>query len=159
MQWITEQETGGVLQPWDQCTKTGDWVTEVLRAKDPEAQTPTAASLDSYPDRLPVLTPVDIIDDTVKAVAGQLSRGAGPVRTDSVSLQHFILRFGAASRELRMIFGQFVEWLGNGRPPWATYRALMSGQLIVPTTKGRAGRQKKGVAETEKGGQVTPVPA
>ena len=30
-----------------------------------------------------------------------------------------------------MIVGDFVEWLGNGRPPWATYRALMSGRLIA----------------------------
>ena len=104
---------------------------EVLRAKHPEVRTPTAASLDSYPDRPPELTPVDITDDTVTAVAGQLSGGAGPGGTDSVSLQHWLLRFGAASGELRMIVEDFVEWLGNGRPPWAAYRALMSGRLIA----------------------------
>ena len=47
MRWITEWETGRVLQPGDRCTKTGDRVMEVLRAKHPEARTPTAASLDS----------------------------------------------------------------------------------------------------------------
>ena len=26
VQWITERETGGVLQPGDRCTKTGDRV-------------------------------------------------------------------------------------------------------------------------------------
>ena len=46
-------------------------------------------------------------------------------------LQHWLLRFGAASAELRLIIGDFVEWLGNGRPPWAAYRALMSGRLIA----------------------------
>ena len=51
VRWITERETGGVLQPGDRCTKTGDRVMEVLRAKHPEAWTPTAANLDSYPDR------------------------------------------------------------------------------------------------------------
>ena len=30
-----------------------------------------------------------------------------------------------------MIVGDFVEWLGNGWPPWAAYRALMSGRLIT----------------------------
>ena len=70
--WITEREMGGVLQPGDRCTKTGDRVMEVLRSKHPEARTPTAASLDSYPDRPPDLTPVDITDDMVMAVAGQL---------------------------------------------------------------------------------------
>ena len=50
VRWITERETGGVLQPGDWFTKTGDQVMEVLRAKHPEARTLTAASLDSYPD-------------------------------------------------------------------------------------------------------------
>ena len=131
VRWITERETSGVLQPGDQCTKTGDQVMEVLRSKHLEAQTPGAANLDSYPGHPPELTPVDITEDTVTAVAGRLSRGAGPGGTDLVSLQHWLLRFRAASVELRMIVGDFVEWLGNGRPPWTTYTALMSIRLIV----------------------------
>ena len=94
---ITERETGRVLQPRDQCTKTGYWVMEVLRAKQPEAQTPTAASMDSYPDRTPEITPVDITKDTVTTVAGRLSVGAGPGGIDLVYLQHCLLRFQAAS--------------------------------------------------------------
>ena len=65
------------------------------------------------------------------AVTGRLLGGVGPGGTDSVSLQHWLLRFGAASVELRFIVGDFVEWLGNGRPPWAVYRALTSGRLIA----------------------------
>ena len=45
---ITERETVGVLQWDDRCEKTGDRVLEVLRAKHPEARTPTAASLTTY---------------------------------------------------------------------------------------------------------------
>ena len=104
---------------------------EVLRTKHPEARTPTSASLDLYPGRPPKLTPVDITKDTVMAVAGRLLGGAGPGGKDSVSLQNWLLRFGAASAELRLIFGDFVEWLGNGRPPWAPYRALMSGHMVA----------------------------
>ena len=48
-----------------------------------------------------------------------------------MSLQHWFLRFGASSAELRLIVGDFVEWLGNGRPPWAAYLALRSGRLIA----------------------------
>ena len=131
VRWITERETGGVLHPGYMCTKTGNGVMEVLRTKQPEARTPTAASLDHYKRRPPELTPVDITEDTVMAVSGRLSGGAGPGGTDSVSLQHWLLRFGAASAELRLIVGDFVEWLGNGRPPWAAYRALMSGWMIA----------------------------
>ena len=131
VRWITDRETGRFLQPGDRCTKMGDRVMEVLRSKHPEAQTPTVASLDLYPDRPSKLTPVDITDYTVTVVAGRLSVGAGLGRTDSVSLQHWLLRFGAASGELRLIVGDFTEWMGNGRPPWAAYRLLMSGRMIA----------------------------
>ena len=131
VRWITERETGGVLQPRDRCTKTGDRVMQVLSSKHPEAQTPTVSSLDSYPDRPPELTPVDITDDTVTAVTGRLLGWAGSGGTDLVSLQHWLLSFGVASGELRLIVGDFTEWMGNGWSPWAAYRALMSGQLIA----------------------------
>ena len=97
VQWITERETGGILQPGERCTKTGDQGMEVLSTKHPEARTPMSASLDCYTGGPPELTPVDIMDDTVMAVAGTLLGSAGPGGTDSVSLQHWLLRFGAAS--------------------------------------------------------------
>ena len=90
---------------------------KVLRTKQPEAWKPTAASLDCYTGRPPELTSVDITDDTVTAVAGRLLGGAGIGGTDSVSSQHWLLRFGAASAEMRLIVWDFVEWLRNGRPP------------------------------------------
>ena len=48
-----------------------------------------------------------------------------------VSLQHWLLRFGAASGELRLNVAEFGEWISNGRPPWAAYRAMMSVRLIA----------------------------
>ena len=94
----------------------------------------------------PELTPVDITDDTGTAVAGRISGGARPRGTDSVSLQHWLLRFCAASAELRLIVGDFVEWLGNGRPPWAAYRTLMSCRLIALDKQ--PGIRPVGVGET-----------
>ena len=70
VRWITERETGGVLQPSERCTETGERVMEVLRTKHPEARAPTAASLDPHPHRPSDLVPVEITDDTVTAVAG-----------------------------------------------------------------------------------------
>ena len=70
---------------------------EVLRTKHLEACATTEASLDSYPDLPPEIVPVDIADDTVTAVAGRLSVGVGLNGTDSVRLQHWLLRFRAAS--------------------------------------------------------------
>ena len=146
VRWITDWEKGGVLQAGDRCTKTGHQVMEVLRSKHLEARTPTAASLETYPDQPPELTPVDITYETVMAVVGQLSSGARPGGTESVSLQHWLLRFGAASAELRLIVRDFTEWMANGRPPSAAYRSLMSGRLT--SLDKQPGIRPVGVGET-----------
>ena len=119
---------------------------EVMRTKHPEARPPTAASLDSYPDRPPELVPVDITNETVTLVAGRLSVGARPGGTDSVSFQHWLLHFGAASGELQMIVADFTKWLSNGRLPWAAYQATMSGRLIALDKQ--LGVRPVGVGET-----------
>ena len=65
------------------------------------------------------MVPVDITDNVVLAVAGRLSGGAGPGGTDLISLQNWLLRFGAAGGELRLIVAEVSKWLSNGRSPWA----------------------------------------
>ena len=122
---------GGVLQPAELCTKTGKRVIEVLLTKHPGACPPTAAILDTYPGRPPELIPMDITNTMVTEVAGRLSREAGTEGTDSLILHNWLLRFGAASGELRLIVADFIEWLGNERLPWSAYRALISVHLIA----------------------------
>ena len=104
---------------------------EVNRTKHPDARPPLAACLDNYADNLPEMVPVDITDNVVLAVVGRLLRGAGPGGTDSVSIQHWLLRFGAVSGEIRQIVSELGEWLSNGWPPWAAYCAMMAGLLIA----------------------------
>ena len=77
------------------------------------------------------MVPVDITDYVVAALAGRLLGGAGTGGTDSVSLQHWLLRFGEASGKLQQIVVEFGEWFSNGRTPWAAYRAMMSVRLIA----------------------------
>ena len=107
---------------------------------------PLAACLDAYPNNPPEMVPVDIIDDVVTAVAGRLSGGAVTGGTDLVSLQNWLLRFGVASKKLRLLVAEFGEWLLNGRPPWAAYRAMMSGRLIA--LKKNSGIRPVGIGET-----------
>ena len=85
---------------------------------------------------------MDITDDTVTEVAGRISVGAGLGGRDSVSLQHWLLCFRAASAELRLTVAEFAKWLSNGRP----YRATMSGQLI--SLDKQPGVRPAGVGET-----------
>ena len=65
---------------------------EMLHTKHPYTRPPSTASLDAYPKNSPEMVPVDITDGLVAAVAGRLSRGAGPGGTDLVSLKHWLLR-------------------------------------------------------------------
>ena len=88
VQWITERETSSVLQPSERCKEMGERVIKVRRTKHLEAFVPTAASLDSYPDRPLEMVPLNITDNTMTAVTGRLSGEAGPGGKDSVSLQH-----------------------------------------------------------------------
>ena len=104
---------------------------EVLRTKHPETHPPSATNLDTYSDLPQELVPVDIIDDTVTEVSGRLYGGAGLGGTDSVSLQHWLLRFGAARRKLLLTVAEFAEWLVNGRPPLSAYLALTSERWIA----------------------------
>ena len=109
VRWMTEREKGGVLQPEGHCTKTGDRLLEVLHAKHPDARPPLAACLDAYPGKPPEMVPVDITDDVALAVAGRLTGGVGPGGTYSMSLQHWLLQFGTASRALRLIVEEMGE--------------------------------------------------
>ena len=77
---------------------------EVLCTKHPNTRSQSAASLETYPDR-----PLELVP-----VARKLSGGAGPAGTDLVILQHWLLRFEAASRKLQLTVEDFAEWLGNG---------------------------------------------
>ena len=106
-----------MLHPAERCTNIGYRVMGVLRTKHHEAHPPTAASLNLYPDQPPELVPVDITDNTVTTVVGRLSGGAGTGGKDSVSLQHWLLRFRALCGKLRLIVADLTEWLSNGRPP------------------------------------------
>ena len=119
---------------------------EVLRTKHPDARPPSATSLDTYPDQPPELVLADITENTVTEVVGRLSGGAGLGGTSLVVLQQWLLIFGAAIRELRLIVEDFMVWLGNGRPPWYAYRALMSFRMIALDKQ--PGVRSVGVGET-----------
>ena len=120
-----------MLQLEELCTKNRERMMEVLHTKNLDVRPPHTASMDTYPDQPPELVPVYITNETVMEVARRLSRGAGPGGMDSVSLQHWILIFGAASKELRLTVADFAEWLVNRWPPWAAYHVLMSSRLTT----------------------------
>ena len=92
------------------------------------------------------MIPVEIKDNVVSEVEGCLLGGAVPGGTESVSLQHWLLRFGVVRGELRLIVAEFGEWLSNGRSSWEAYCAMMSVRLIALDKS--PGIKRVGIGET-----------
>ena len=130
VRWITYRGKGRVFHPGCICPKTGKNVFEVLRSKHPGVRPPMVGIFEAYGGKPPTFVPVEITNERVAYIVKQLTGEAGPGGTDLVSLQHWLLQFGSTSAELLNISMNFGEWMSNGRPPWAAYRALMLGCLV-----------------------------
>ena len=87
--WIIDWEKGGVFHLGYPCPKTVHPVLELFRSKHPEDLPLTASSLEAYRGKTPSMILVGITDAKVANIA-RLFSGA-----DLVSLQHWLLQFGA----------------------------------------------------------------
>ena len=113
------------------CTGTiNETVTSVLEVKHHSETIPSCATLETY-EETPIFIPVDITEEAVESVARKRLGISGPGGTDFEALQGWLLKCGEDSTRLRTSVVTFVDWLANGIPPWAAYRAFMSGQLIA----------------------------
>ena len=65
---------------------------------------------ESYPG----LIEVEVIDENVVQTAKKFSESAGLSGIDSISMSHWLLKFGGASVRLRKSIASMVEWLANG---------------------------------------------
>ena len=83
---------------------------DVMCTKHPAARPLSAAIMETYPGSPPELLPVEITDNTVTEVSGGLFGGEGPGGAESVILQLWLLRFGAAIGELWLTVEDFAEW-------------------------------------------------
>ena len=48
-----------------------------------------------------------------------------------MELRSWLLRFGCASEEFRVIVASLADWMANSFSPWAAYRALMVCCLVA----------------------------
>ena len=74
---------------------------------------------------------MDVGAGNVQSVASKLSGASGLSGFDSYNLRICLLRFGRESAMLREVVSDFVRFLSNTFPPWASYRAFMSNRLIA----------------------------
>ena len=108
---------------------------EVLREKHPDLRIPNLArgdwaSFEEYTECLDSV-PVDCTTEIVEKVAGKLRGGAGPGSVDAIAMGNWLLRHGKFSQLLREELAEWTEWMCNGRPPFAAYRALMACRLVA----------------------------
>ena len=119
-----------MLLPEDLCTKTGRLLPEVLRKKHlgmhvPPIENLTCESFEEYED-VPKTVPLDFTEDDVTWVASKLSGAAGVLGAEATELRNWLLRFGCASEDFRVVVASLADWMANSSPPWAAYCALMA---------------------------------
>ena len=79
-------------------------------------------------------------------MASKLSSAAGALGAEAIELHNWLLRFGCASEELRVIVASLADWMANSSPLWATYCALMAWRLVALNK--RPGVRPVGIEET-----------
>ena len=130
---VTNRGTGGPYRPNDLDSKSGRPVINVLWEKHPESVVPSEWDFDAYPDAADLLDtmPVYCFEECVAKAAARLSGGAGPCGVEAEMLKHWLLRYGAHSELLREAMAKWVDWLSNGSPPYAAYRAVNTVRTVA----------------------------
>ena len=102
-------------------------VAEVLREKHlemrvPPVENPACADFEEYED-VPETVPLDFMEDDVTWGASKLSGAAGALGAEAMELRNWLLHFGCASEEFRVVVTSVADWMANSSPPWAAYCA------------------------------------
>ena len=79
-------------------------------------------------------------------MASKLSGTAGELGDEATELRDWLLSFGCASEEFRVVLTDLSDWMANFSPPWAYYRALMACRLVAMDK--RPGVRPVGIGET-----------
>ena len=105
----------------------------------------TCASFKEY-EEVPKTAPLDFTEDDITWVASKLSGAAGELGAEAIELRNWLLCFGCASEELRVVVASLENWMDNSSLSWATYRALMACHLVALDK--RLGVRPIGIGET-----------
>ena len=92
--------------------KTGRPVAEVLREKHPfirvsPVENPKCATFEEY-EEVPETVPLDFTEDDVTWIVSKLSGASGALGAEAIELCNWLLRFGCASRELRVVVARLA---------------------------------------------------
>ena len=71
---------------------------------------PTCAAFEEYEEVLET-APLNFTEDDVTWVASKLSGATGALGVEAIDLRNWILRFGCASEELRVVITRLADWM------------------------------------------------
>jgi hypothetical protein len=122
----TNREAGRPYCPHNLDSKSGRPIINMLNDMHPDCCMPSDKDFDAYPDAANQLDtmPVYCYEECVAKAAARLSGSAGPCGVEAEMLKHWLLRYGAHLESLWEAMANWVHWLSNGLPPYATYRAV-----------------------------------
>ena len=88
----------------------------------------TCAVFDDY-EEVPETVPLTFTEADVTWVASKISGAISTLGAEAIDLCNWLLHFGYASEELRVVVSRLADWMANSSPPWAAYCALMTFRL------------------------------
>ena len=130
MRWLTDRDTSGLIHPYDIDDHHGVSVDHSLWDLHSPMEIPRVKDLLKF-SMMPALGIVDITESTIATVASKLHGGAGIRGTPALSLQQWCMRYGTVSKHFRETLSELATWMSMEKPPWTSYRSLMSGKLIA----------------------------
>ena len=74
------------------------------------------AAFEEYEEVLETV-PLDLSEDDVIWVISRLSGANGALRVESIELRDWLLHFGYASEEFRVVVANLSDWMANSSPP------------------------------------------
>ena len=97
---------------------------------------------------VPEMVPLNFTEDDVPWVASNISRAAGALGAEAMELRNWLLRFGYASDELRVVVARLTDWMDTTPylPTCSAYCAIMARRLLAPDK--RPGVRPVGIGET-----------
>ena len=99
----------------------------------PPMENSTCTAFEEY-EEVPETVPLYLLEDNVTWVASKLSGAAGALGVEAIELRNWILRFGCALEEFRVIVADLEDWMANYSHPLDTYHNLMACRLVALDT-------------------------
>ena len=80
---------------------------------------------------MPETVPLDVMEADVTWVASKISSAAGALGAEAIELINWLLFFGCASEDLRVVVVRLADWVANSSSTWYSHCPLMSCRLVA----------------------------